>query len=117
MEEFMKSNLNFSSRVANLNPYIPGEQPKDREYIKLNANENPYPPSPKVVEELSHFIKNNEMKMGLYPDPDSTELRKSIAEHINKTGGCMNNPQKLKNPVSENMIFCGNGSDEVLSFV
>ena len=117
MEEFMKSNLNFSSRVANLNPYIPGEQPKDREYIKLNANENPYPPSPNVVEELSHFIKNNEMKIGLYPDPDSTELRKSIAEHINKTGGCMNNPQKLKNPVSENMIFCGNGSDEVLSFV
>lgn len=107
----------FSNRVEKLNPYIPGEQPKDREYIKLNANENPFPPSPKAIEEVSNFIKTDGMKISLYPDPDSTELRGAIAEHLNKTGGCMNNPQKLINSITKDMIFCGNGSDEVLSFV
>ncbi len=107
----------FSKRVENLHPYIPGEQPKDRDYIKLNANENPFPPSPKVMEEISNFVKTAGMKIALYPDPDSTELRIAIAEHLNKTCGCMNNPQELKNPVTKDMIFCGNGSDEVLSFV
>ena len=107
----------FSTRVNKLNPYVPGEQPKDREYIKLNANENPYPPSPKVISEISNFVSSNGMKLALYPDPDSTELLAEIAEHLNKTGGCMNNPQKLKNPITKDMVFCGNGSDEVLSFV
>ena len=107
----------FSTRVNKLNPYVPGEQPKDREYIKLNANENPYPPSPKVISEISNFVSSNGMRLALYPDPDSTELLAEIAEHLNKTGGCMNNPQKLKNPITKDMVFCGNGSDEVLSFV
>ena len=49
----------FSTRVNKLNPYVPGEQPKDREYIKLNANENPYPPSPKVISEISNFVNSN----------------------------------------------------------
>lgn len=107
----------FSTRIEKLNPYVPGEQPKDREYIKLNANENPFPPSSKVTKGIEAFVKNQEMKLALYPDPDSTDLRISIAKHLNKTGGCMNNPQKLKNPITKDMIFCGNGSDEVLSFV
>ena len=107
----------FSTRVNKLNPYVPGEQPKDREYIKLNANENPYPPSPKVISEISNFVDSNGIKLALYPDPDSTELLTEIAEHLNKTGGCMNNPQKLKSPITKDMVFCGNGSDEVLSFV
>ncbi len=107
----------FSKRLEKLNPYVPGEQPKDRVYIKLNANENPYRPSEKVAQTISDFVKSQPEKMGLYPDPDSSELRKAIAEHLNITGGCMNNPKKLSHEISADMIFCGNGSDEVLSFV
>ena len=47
----------ISNRIKNLNPYVPGEQPKDRVYIKLNANENPYPPSPAVQKAVMDFIK------------------------------------------------------------
>ena len=94
----------FSTRVNKLNPYVPGEQPKDREYIKLNANENPYPPSPKVISEISNFVNSNGIKLALYPDPDSTELLTEIAEHLNKTGGCMNNPQKLKKTITKDIM-------------
>ena len=107
----------FSSRISKLNPYVPGEQPKDRTYIKLNANENPYSPSPKVIDAVQSFILSQAEKLALYPDPDSTELRKAIAFHLNATGGCMNKISPLSNPISPEMIFCGNGSDEVLSFI
>ena len=60
-----------SSRMKNLHPYVPGEQPKDRVYIKLNANENPYPPAPSVQKAVLDFVQNHPEKMGLYPDPDS----------------------------------------------
>ena len=53
----------FARRLQQLNPYKPGEQPKDREYIKLNANENPYEPSPKVAEALKNIPLK---KLGLY---------------------------------------------------
>ena len=62
-----------SSRIKNLSPYVPGEQPNDRVYIKLNANENPYPPSKKVAKSVIKFIKKHPEKMGLYPDPDSVK--------------------------------------------
>ena len=91
----------FAKRFSDLNPYIPGEQPKDRVYIKLNANENPYPPSPEVDKVLKEF---NADQLRLYPDPDSNELRNAIAS-------------MLGNGVTPGMIFAGNGSDEVLSFV
>lgn len=107
----------FSQRIKDLNPYTPGEQPKDRVYIKLNANENPYSPPKEVVNNVSSFLLDNPQAMTLYPDPDCEELRENIAQHLNKTGGCMNNPQPLKNKINSKMIFCGNGSDEVLSFV
>ena len=45
--------------MKNLHPYVPGEQPKDRDYIKINANENPYAPSPKVQEAVINFVKNH----------------------------------------------------------
>jgi len=109
----------FSKRLNDLHPYIPGEQPKDREYIKLNANENPYAPPESVVTALSSFIHSNPSKFARYPDPDANILREAIAEHLNETGGCLNNPLPLDaaDKITSDMIFCGNGSDEVLSFV
>lgn len=90
--------MNFLSEKANeLTPYVPGQQPKNGKYIKLNTNENPYPPSIKVIE----AIKNANLdKLRLYPDPESTSLRETYA--------------KLLGLEKEN-IFVGNGSDEVLA--
>lgn len=91
----------FAKRFSDLRPYVPGEQPKDRAYIKLNANENPYPPSPAVARVLKEFDASS---FRLYPDPDASELRSAIAS-------------MLGHGVRPSMIFAGNGSDEVLSFV
>ena len=119
----------ISNRVKQLNPYVPGEQPKDRVYIKLNANENPYPPSPAVQKAVLDFVQNNPEKLGLYPDPDSLELHAAIADMLNKCGGVLcrakvedGNVQpaqqdKIPFTVTPEMIYTGNGSDEVLSFV
>jgi len=119
-----------SSRMNKLSPYVPGEQPKDRPYIKLNANENPYAPSPKVQEAVIDFVKNHPEKLGLYPDPDSLELHAAIADMLNKSGGVLcrakideaggvsPDPQdKIPFTVTPEMIYSGNGSDEVLSMV
>ncbi len=118
-----------SSRIQNLHPYVPGEQPKDRVYIKLNANENPYPPSPKVQKAVMDFVQNNPEKLGLYPDPDSLELHAAIADMLNKSGGVLcrakcngdevqpADEDKIPFTVTPEMIYTGNGSDEVLSFV
>ncbi len=89
----------LSERMTNLSPYVPGEQPRDGEYIKLNTNENPYPPTPRIKEFLSSIDIN---KLRLYPEPTSSLLREAIAEH---------------EEVSPKNVFVGNGSDEVLSFV
>ncbi len=119
----------LSNRMKNLHPYVPGEQPKDRVYIKLNANENPYPPCKQVEKEVCKFIKKNPMKLTVYPDPDSNELHEAIASMLNKTGGvlcrakvdgknCEPAPEdKIPFIVTPDMIYSGNGSDEVLSFV
>lgn len=119
----------ISNRMKNLHPYVPGEQPKDRVYIKLNANENPYAPSTKVQDAVVDFVKNNPMKLALYPDPDSLELHAAIAEMLNKTGGVLCNAvvdgedvkpsekDKIPFTVTPEMVYSGNGSDEVLSFV
>lgn len=119
----------ISERMKNLHPYVPGEQPKDRVYIKLNANENPYPPAPEVIKATGAFVKKNPMKLALYPDPDSLSLRASIADMLNKTGGVLcrasvsgkkcepAQEDKIPFEVTPDMIYAGNGSDEVLSFV
>lgn len=91
----------FARRFADLRPYIPGEQPVDRQYVKLNANENPYPPSPAVGDILRNFDPS---LFRLYPDPDSTQLCAAIAEN-------------LGSGLTPDMVFTGNGSDEVLSFI
>lgn len=119
----------ISNRMKGLHPYVPGEQPKDRVYIKLNANENPYAPSPKVNKALIDFVQSHPEKMGLYPDPDSTELHAAIADMLNQCGGVLcrakvdgdkvtpSEKDKIPFTVTPDMIYTGNGSDEVLSFV
>ena len=119
----------ISNRMKGLHPYVPGEQPKDRVYIKLNANENPYAPSPKVNKALIDFVQSHPEKMGLYPDPDSTELHAVIADMLNQCGGVLcrakvdgdkvtpSEKDKIPFTVTPDMIYTGNGSDEVLSFV
>ena len=119
----------ISNRMKSLHPYVPGEQPKDRVYIKLNANENPYAPSPAVQKAVLNFVQQHPEKMGLYPDPDATQLHKAIAKMLNETGGVLCSAKvqgnkvtpaeedKIPFEVTENMIYTGNGSDEVLSFV
>lgn len=119
-----------SSRINNLHPYVPGEQPKDRDYIKLNANENPYKPSPKVFEAVKNFLQNHGEKLGLYPNPDSNKLRQKIADMLNECGGVLcranvdsngnvsaSEQDKIPFKVTSDMIYAGNGSDEVLSFI
>ena len=88
----------FSERLKKLSPYIPGEQPQDRTYLKLNTNENPYPPSPRIRDFLRTFDIEN---LRLYPDPLFTGLRKKIADRYH---------------IDRDQVFIGNGSDEVLSF-
>ena len=120
----------IAKRMENLHPYVPGEQPKDREYIKLNANENPYPPSPRVAEALRRAVEAHPEKLGLYPDPDSSELRAAIADMLNRTGGVLcrsvvtgdgsvspSESDRIPFEVTPGMVYVGNGSDEVLSFV
>ena len=86
----------FSKRYENLVPYTPGEQPKEREYIKLNTNESPYPPSPRAIEKMKQKLDT----LRLYSDPDCKELREALAS---------------KYCVSADMIMVGNGSDDVLN--
>ena len=86
----------WSERIQNLVPYTPGEQPKDRVFIKLNTNENPYPPSPRVIQAIQQM---DARALRLYPDPEATALRQVIAEY---------------HGLKPEQVFCGNGSDEVL---
>ena len=86
----------WEKNVRKVTPYTPGEQPKVDDVIKLNTNECPYPPSPKVVEALENMNKD---KLRLYPDPDATELVDAIAEYYN---------------VNSNQVFVGVGSDDVI---
>ncbi|WP_424192690.1 histidinol-phosphate transaminase [Ampullimonas aquatilis] len=89
----------WSSVVHTLTPYVPGEQPKLPNLIKLNTNENPYPPSPKVLEAISLANQNN---LKRYPDPNSDALKNTIAKHFG---------------LENNQIFTGNGSDEILAHI
>jgi len=89
----------WSESVHKLEPYVPGEQPKQTNLIKLNTNENPYGPSPKVLEALNQQISN---QLRLYPDPNCDELKQAIADYYQ---------------LQSNQVFVGNGSDEVLAHI
>ncbi len=87
----------WSPIVHELAPYVPGEQPQDRRYIKLNTNENPYPPSPAVMNAIRTFEAD---PIRHYPDPESRRLREALAR---------------RHGVDIGNVFVGNGSDEVLA--
>ncbi|AMX03289.1 histidinol-phosphate transaminase [Microbulbifer thermotolerans] len=92
------SNAFWSPALARLEPYVPGEQPRGQSLIKLNTNENPYPPSPRALEVLSDPHLADALRR--YPDPESGELREVIGAHFGLTS---------------EQVFVGNGSDEVLA--
>jgi len=87
----------FTKRYASLIPYTPGEQPKDMQYVKLNTNESPFPPSPRVAAAVAAQVD----RLQLYSDPESTVLRGKLAEIYG---------------VSPRQVIVSNGSDEVLNF-
>lgn len=89
-------NRYWSAVVNGLTPYVPGEQPKLPDLIKLNTNENPYPPSPRVLEAMGAEIGD---ALRLYPDPNADRLKAAIAGY---------------HKVKPRQVFVGNGSDEVL---
>ncbi|WP_454690868.1 histidinol-phosphate transaminase [Achromobacter aloeverae] len=87
----------WSPVVAGLSPYVPGEQPKLRNLVKLNTNENPYGPSPKVLDAIRAACDDS---LRLYPDPGAEQLRQAIGRRYG---------------VAPAQVFVGNGSDEVLA--
>lgn len=89
----------WSQVVRELEPYVPGEQPQIDGLIKLNTNESPYPPSPKVLDVINHDSID---RLRLYPDPNSKKLKNTIAGYYG---------------VSAEQVFVGNGSDEVLALL
>ena len=89
----------WKNNVRKVVPYTPGEQPKDKDMVKLNTNENPYPPSPKVLEALQNANYND---LRLYPDPTIGSLVKALADRYG---------------VKESQVFVGVGSDDVLAML
>lgn len=87
----------WTKNLKNIEPYVPGEQSKDKDIVKINANENPYPPSPKAAEVLKSFDTN---KLRFYPSANSTKLKEAIAKYYK---------------VDVSNVFVGNGSDDVLA--
>ena len=87
----------WSAVVHGLTPYVPGEQPKLNQLVKLNTNEHPYGPSPKVLQAIREATDDG---LRLYPDPNADALKAALAQH---------------HGLKANQVFVGNGSDEVLA--
>ncbi len=93
------NNRFWSPVVHRLTPYVPGEQPKLTHLVKLNTNENPYAPSPRVLEAIQAELSD---ALRLYPDPNAERLKQTIADYYGVTPA---------------QVFVGNGSDEVLAHI
>jgi histidinol-phosphate aminotransferase len=91
----------WSPLVHTLSPYVPGEQPKLTQLVKLNTNENPYPPSPRVLAAITAELADGAERLRLYPDPTGLALRQALAAQFQLPG--------------VDHVFVGNGSDEVLA--
>lgn len=89
--------MSWKDNLIDIAPYVAGEQPDKKDFIKLNANENPYPPSPKVTEVINRFETGC---LNKYPDADATPLVRAIADRLG---------------LDSKNIFVGNGSDDVLA--
>lgn len=87
----------WTKNLRDIEPYVPGEQSKDKDIVKLNANENPYPPSPKAIEALKNIDSEN---LRFYPNANATKLKKALADYYN---------------VRTENVFVGNGSDDVIA--
>jgi histidinol-phosphate aminotransferase len=87
----------WSDAVHRLKPYVPGEQPRNMQFVKLNTNENPYPPSARVLSRLKELADED---LRRYPDPQGTELKDAIAAYYG---------------LRRENLFVGNGSDEILA--
>lgn len=92
----------WSSKARNSSPYVPGEQPQHENLCKLNTNENPFPPSPRVGEAIAKVLEQQADDLRLYPAPESDDLRAALAQLYD---------------IDINQVFVGNGSDEVLALV
>jgi histidinol-phosphate aminotransferase len=90
----------WSDIVNRLTPYVPGEQPALAHPVKLNTNENPYPPSPRVLEAIRRELGDSAESLRRYPDPTTRKLRETVAAH---------------HGIRVEQVFAGNGSDEVLA--
>ena len=89
----------LSQRAKEIVPYVPGEQPIGDNLIKINTNENPYPPSEKALEAMKNAVNNSLLK---YPKPECEDLRRAIAD--------------TENLPDISYVYAGNGSDEILAF-
>ncbi|MFC0821002.1 histidinol-phosphate transaminase [Moraxella marmotae] len=92
----------WSNKAKSLSPYVPGEQPKHDNLVKLNTNENPFAPSPKAVAAMQAVIGDDAKALRLYPEPESDTLRAALAAYYE---------------LDSDEVFVGNGSDEVLALV
>jgi histidinol-phosphate aminotransferase len=90
----------WSDIVHHLTPYVPGEQPVVAHPVKLNTNENPYPPSPRVLEAIRQELGDSAESLRRYPDPTARKLRETVAAY---------------HGIRAEQVFAGNGSDEVLA--
>lgn len=87
----------WMKNLRDIEPYVPGEQSKDKDIVKINANENPYPPSPKAIAALKNF---NTDALRFYPQADATKLKEALAKYYG---------------VKTENVFVGNGSDDVIA--
>ena len=87
----------WTDTISRLTPYVPGEQRTGSDIVKLNTNENPYPPSPMVLEAI-RSVDGHQLRR--YPDPESVALRQTLADY---------------HGLSLDNVFVGNGSDEILA--
>jgi histidinol-phosphate aminotransferase len=93
----------WSAITRKLTPYVPGEQPKLTRLVKLNTNENPYPPSPRAVAAMRDELGEDGANLRLYPDPNADRLKAAVAHSFAAHG------------ITPAHVFVGNGSDEVLA--
>ncbi|MEM8550507.1 MAG: aminotransferase class I/II-fold pyridoxal phosphate-dependent enzyme, partial [Verrucomicrobiota bacterium] len=91
-----------NAHVQGLHPYVPGLQPDGNDWAKLNTNENPFPPSSKVVEAIQVLLSDQATSLRKYPNPTSASLREAIARH---------------HGLEPNGVVAGNGADDILNLL